>query len=136
MKAMKAMNPLSALKRFQEKAKKKLDDKSSLRGIIEQATAKLAAHKEAFKSSYEDIGRLFRLVKNWSKGRYRKVNYKSLVVIMAATLYFLNPFDFIPDFLAGFGFVDDFAVLTYVIRTLKRELADFATWEKKQGHTK
>ncbi len=38
--------------------------------------------------------------------------------LLAALAYFVLPFDFIPDFLAGIGFTDDMAVLAAAITAL------------------
>lgn len=43
-------------------------------------------------------------------------------VLMAALAYFVLPFDAIPDFIAGFGFTDDAAVLTMAIRLVAKHL--------------
>lgn len=40
-------------------------------------------------------------------------------VLLAALAYFVLPFDFIPDFLIGFGFSDDLAVLTAAIASIR-----------------
>jgi uncharacterized membrane protein YkvA (DUF1232 family) len=36
-------------------------------------------------------------------------------MLLAAIAYFILPFDFIPDFIAGLGFADDAALLTAVL---------------------
>lgn len=43
---------------------------------------------------------------------------KAKATLAAALAYFILPADLIPDFVAGFGFTDDFAVLTIVMRHL------------------
>lgn len=42
--------------------------------------------------------------------------------LMAALAYFVLPLDMIPDFIAGFGFTDDIAVLTAAITALKAHI--------------
>ncbi|MEO0635565.1 MAG: YkvA family protein [Pseudomonadota bacterium] len=42
--------------------------------------------------------------------------------LLAALAYFVLPTDLLPDFIVGFGFTDDIAVLTYVFSTLKQNL--------------
>ena len=39
--------------------------------------------------------------------------------LLAALAYFVMPFDMIPDFLVGFGFTDDLAVLTAAITAIQ-----------------
>jgi uncharacterized membrane protein YkvA (DUF1232 family) len=43
-------------------------------------------------------------------------------VLFAALAYFVAPIDAIPDFLAGFGFTDDAAVLTATIALVTRHI--------------
>ena len=43
-------------------------------------------------------------------------------MLIAALAYFVLPFDAIPDFLAGFGFTDDAAVLAGVIGLVSRHM--------------
>ena len=43
-------------------------------------------------------------------------------VLLAALAYFVLPTDFIPDFIFGFGFTDDVAVLTAAITALRSHI--------------
>jgi uncharacterized membrane protein YkvA (DUF1232 family) len=43
-------------------------------------------------------------------------------VLLAALAYFVLPFDTVPDFLAGFGFTDDAAVLAMAIGLVSRHM--------------
>jgi uncharacterized membrane protein YkvA (DUF1232 family) len=48
-----------------------------------------------------------------------------------AVVYFVMPADLIPDLLLGIGFVDDAAVVSAVVRTVRNELDRFRTWERR-----
>jgi len=39
----------------------------------------------------------------------------------AAIFYFINPFDIIPDFTPGIGYVDDLFVLTTCLKTIPKQ---------------
>jgi uncharacterized membrane protein YkvA (DUF1232 family) len=45
-------------------------------------------------------------------------------VLIGALAYFVIPFDAIPDFIAGFGFTDDAAVLGMTIRLVSKHVKD------------
>lgn len=72
---------------------------------------------------------LGRMALAYGRGRYRTVPVKTMVSIVAALLYFLNPIDLIPDALFGLGFADDLAVLTWVYKSAEAELNAFLQWE-------
>jgi uncharacterized membrane protein YkvA (DUF1232 family) len=50
-------------------------------------------------------------------------------VIIAGILYFVLPIDVIPDFIVGAGLLDDVAVLTWVLNSVRPVLDDFGEWE-------
>jgi uncharacterized membrane protein YkvA (DUF1232 family) len=49
---------------------------------------------------------------------------KARGIILAALAYFVLPLDIVPDFIAGFGFTDDIAVLSIAIATVRSSLAE------------
>lgn len=52
----------------------------------------------------------------------KKLSKKSKFAIAAAGLYLVLPTDVIPDFIIGFGQVDDLAVAGYVFKTIYEDL--------------
>lgn len=86
-------------------------------------------NREHLHSFWEDIQGLIRLVRAWAAGEYRKVGWKSLAVIVGALVYFLDPFDAIPDFLPGVGFLDDASVIALVVSSMRSEIQSFIAWE-------
>ena len=65
------------------------------------------------------------LIKSYVQGNYTKLPVVMLVKITAALLYFVMPFDFIPDFLPLVGFADDLAIVVWVGKAIKDELDEF-----------
>ena len=65
------------------------------------------------------------LIKSYVQGNYTKLPVVTLVKITAALLYFVMPFDFIPDFLPLVGFADDLAIVVWVGKAIKEELDEF-----------
>ncbi len=80
----------------------------------------------------ERLHMLGRLVASFARGRYRAIPLKPLLMITAALLYFLNPFDLVPDAILGVGLTDDLAVLALVYRVTQQELDKFMIWESTQ----
>lgn len=65
------------------------------------------------------------LIKAYVQGNYTKLPLITLIKITASLLYFVMPFDFIPDFLPFIGFADDLAIVVWVGKAIKEELDEF-----------
>jgi uncharacterized membrane protein YkvA (DUF1232 family) len=99
-----------------------------LKKSIEQLE-KYDSIRELAEDTKERFGIITRMVRAYLKGEYRGISRKNVALSLAAILYFLSPFDLIPDFLVG-GLLDDFALLTWLYNNLKGELEEFQTWEE------
>lgn len=80
----------------------------------------------------EDVRLLQALCLAWWRGEYRAISSKALITIVAGLLYFVSPLDAIPDWLLGVGFLDDIAVLGWVLKTVSDELSRFKAWRAAQ----
>jgi uncharacterized membrane protein YkvA (DUF1232 family) len=80
----------------------------------------------------KDVQTLLRLMRAYGEGRYRQVSGKNLVLAGLAIMYLVSPLDVMPDFLPG-GFFDDAAVIGFVLKKIRNELASFEIWEQAQG---
>ena len=116
---------------LKEKAVGYLKDPDKLRDLTRRATSKAdaSARTGALSGVFQSLRALLRLLRAYVKGEYRNVPPKSLILIVAGILYFLMPVDVIPDFIVGLGFIDDAAVLAWVVSTVKTVLDDFVMWE-------
>jgi uncharacterized membrane protein YkvA (DUF1232 family) len=77
----------------------------------------------------KDLQTLLRMLHASGEGRYSQVSKKNLALAGLGVLYLASPLDLIPDFLPG-GFTDDAAVIGFVLRKLRTELAAFEAWEQ------
>ena len=50
-------------------------------------------------------------------------------MVVAAIIYFVSPFDLIPDSIPVFGLVDDATVLAFVARSNLTLISNFRKWE-------
>ncbi len=76
-----------------------------------------------------DLQTLLRLLRAYGEGSYREVSGKNLALAGLGLLYLVSPLDVIPDFLPG-GFTDDAAVIGFILRKIRSELAAFEAWER------
>jgi uncharacterized membrane protein YkvA (DUF1232 family) len=79
----------------------------------------------------KDVQTLLRLMRATGEGRYRELSGKNLVLAGLGLVYLISPLDVLPDFIPG-GFVDDAAVIGFVIKKIRAELVAFETWERGQ----
>lgn len=79
------------------------------------------------KESFFTMGRL---LKAYATGKYKGVPWKSLLLIAAAIIYFVNPIDLIPDWIPGLGITDDLGILMTVYKSVSADIDKFLDWEK------
>ena len=101
--------------------------------VLAAAAALLAQPRTSVGGLRADAATLLRLVRETLRGGYRRLPKRTLVAMVAALIYFVSPLDLLPDVLPLLGFVDDAAVLFWVVRQVRRDLEDFRTWEREWG---
>lgn len=69
------------------------------------------------------------LVKDYWHRKYRRIPYWTIAAIVVALLYVLNPLDLIPDFIPGFGQVDDAAVVAACLLLVRKDLHKYKEWK-------
>jgi uncharacterized membrane protein YkvA (DUF1232 family) len=98
-----------------------------------QKRAESARGDGVLKDFWDGLMTLVRLVRAYAKGDYRQVPWQTLIFTVAAVLYFLMPIDVIPDFLVGLGYVDDAAVIAWLMNAARSEIEKFRRWETIQS---
>jgi uncharacterized membrane protein YkvA (DUF1232 family) len=73
---------------------------------------------------------LGRLIKAYATGEYREIPWKTMLLIVAAVIYFINPLDLLPDLIPVAGLTDDFGILIWVYTSLQTEIDKFILWEQ------
>ena len=118
--------------KFVKVAEDLMENPQGLKFSLEKAKEKL--NKESVRDSLgsyvEDLRTLMRLLKSWVSRKYTGVSTQTIVYTILAIVYFVNPTDFVPDFILGLGFMDDIAVISWVLDKIKVDLKSFKDWEK------
>ena len=112
------------------KALRLLGNKGKLLSLSLEAIQKISTEQGLKDLSREAILAI-ELVMDWAKGNYKGIKKRTLVKIVVAFLYLLNPIDIIPDFILGFGFLDDVYVFTKILKTIREELRHYEEWRKR-----
>lgn len=83
-----------------------------------------------FKNVLANVRELYALFKDSVKGDY-KLHASNVAMIGGGLLYFILPTDLIPDFIPVIGYLDDLAVLTTIMASLKGEIDKYRDWKVK-----
>lgn len=83
----------------------------------------------ALKKVLENVRELYALFKDSVKGNY-KLHTANVAMIGGGLLYFILPADLIPDFIPLVGYLDDLAVLTTIMNSLKGEINAYRGWKE------
>jgi len=114
------------------KAESILRDRKKIIRLLKQSAAK-ARRSPVMKNLAGDLNVLFRMLKAWHGGDYVQVPWKSVVGIAAALIYFINPFDAVPDMIPVYGVIDDLSVLSFVLTSVRSDLNRFLEWERRSA---
>jgi uncharacterized membrane protein YkvA (DUF1232 family) len=108
------------------------DDKKKTEHLLDEAARKARREKGLVGGFAEDLGALMRLLRAWVKGQYKVVPWKTIVLALVAVIYFVDPFDLVPDFVPLIGYVDDAGVIGFVLRSIGKDLKVFQQWESER----
>jgi uncharacterized membrane protein YkvA (DUF1232 family) len=72
---------------------------------------------------------LVRMVRCSASREYLDTPWQTIVLITAALIYFVSPFDAIADFIPFIGFVDDAAIISAIFASISKDVEKFIAWE-------
>jgi uncharacterized membrane protein YkvA (DUF1232 family) len=115
---------------FTKKAGALIQSPARVQKLTGQAVRKLAGRgADGFQEAKSQLQTAIAMINAWRGGDYEGASTKTMVILLAAVLYFVVPLDVIPDFFLGWGFIDDMAVMGYVFSQLTDEVEAFKTWQ-------
>ena len=113
------------LDKLKIKAEKMANNKGQLEDLLSKAKSKFSENAGKFSGVKNDIKDFMLVISTLIKEGSVNIPWRSLILIIAALIYFLNPFDVLPDFITGLGFVDDLALLNFVVTIVKSDIEKF-----------
>lgn len=115
------------------RAKEYLADPNKLDALLGRAGNKGNDRQSKLKDIWRQFQLLIDMLRCYRSGEYRDVSSRSMMLTIAALMYFVMPADLIPDILIGLGYLDDVAVLAWTINSISDELERFEQWRKEKN---
>jgi uncharacterized membrane protein YkvA (DUF1232 family) len=109
--------------------------KKKILWLLEKATHKSQQCYEFLLAPWECLQIFLRLLRAHPAGKFGAPP-DSLLMVVAAVIYFVSPFDLIPDSIPVLGLIDDASVLTCVTCVARANLtliSNFRKWEILRG---
>ena len=121
------------LKRFAKRGARLAADKKALAAVLAELRARRDGNAGPLAKLGDELKTLLRLLDATVSGRYPALPQGVMTAVGAALLYWLMPLDLIPDPILALGFIDDAAILGWVLKRLSDDLVAFRSWEKAQA---
>jgi uncharacterized membrane protein YkvA (DUF1232 family) len=114
-----------------QKAESILNDPRQTNKLLDAAARIVSSGKYSFQISgiTGKIKTLVRMVRCTIRKEYLDVPWQTIVLIIAALIYFVSPFDALADFLPLVGFVDDAAIISALFASISKDVEKFIAWE-------
>ena len=80
-----------------------------------------------------DVPILVSLVRSYVKKEYTDLPIGTIIGIVAVLIYFVNPFDIIPDSVPVIGYFDDVAVVAFAIKMAHDDVEEYKKWKEENG---
>jgi uncharacterized membrane protein YkvA (DUF1232 family) len=92
--------------------------------------------KKASKLNFDKFSKLIRqltlslqMLKDYKTKAYINIPWRTIALVVAAILYFINPFDIIPDFIPFLGYTDDAVAFAAIFKSAQTDLFDYCKWK-------
>lgn len=126
-------NILKEIEKNNAKAEALLKDKKKLEHFLERLERKLL--KIPLVGEYlSDVPVLISLVKDYVQKEYTDIPIRSIIAIVGALIYLINPIDLIPDVIPVIGYLDDATVIAFAYKLVREDVLEYKEWrsEKKK----
>jgi uncharacterized membrane protein YkvA (DUF1232 family) len=120
----------AAFRRANADAESYSRDPRRLRKLFEDAVGKINhIPRGPFADTWPYLMAMIRFIRAYHRGEYRDISAQNLLTIVSAIIYFVSPFDVIPDWIPVFGHIDDAFVISLALKSVRADLDTFMAWE-------
>ncbi|WP_130806054.1 YkvA family protein [Senegalia massiliensis] len=117
------------VKKDKKKALEYIKNKEKGKKLIDEAVHKARNEDSGTKEFKSDLKISISMFKSFLSGEYKNISKRTIITIVAAILYFVNPFDVVPDFILYAGYIDDALVFSMLLRSIKKEIENYKKWQ-------
>ncbi|HCA42930.1 MAG TPA: hypothetical protein DEP28_06715 [Bacteroidetes bacterium] len=78
---------------------------------------------------FDQVKLVMEMLKDFRAKKYTDIPWRTIGLLTAALLYFLNPFDIIPDFLPLLGYTEDAVAFLAIFKSLQTDLKNYCLWK-------
>jgi uncharacterized membrane protein YkvA (DUF1232 family) len=112
------------------KAKSYTKDPERLRKLCLEAREKINhIPRGPFAETWPYLMAMIRLIRAYYLREYREISMQNLHIVVASIIYFVSPFDVIPDSVPILGNIDDAMVVRLAMESVRADLDTFMAWE-------
>ncbi|MEY2499265.1 MAG: hypothetical protein QOD12_2821 [Verrucomicrobiota bacterium] len=120
----------AAFRKATSDAESYVRDSERLRKLVEDAVGKInVIPRGPFADTWPYLMAMVRAIRDYQRGDYRDLSMPKLLIIVAAIIYFVSPFDVIPDWIPVLGHIDDAFVVALALKSVRADLDTFMAWE-------
>ena len=120
----------AAFRRATADAEDYAGDPTRLRKLVDDAVGKInTIPRGPFGETWPYLLAMVRAIRDYQRGEYRDIAAPKLLIIIAAIIYFVSPFDVIPDWIPVLGHIDDAFVITLALKSVRSDLDTFMASE-------
>jgi uncharacterized membrane protein YkvA (DUF1232 family) len=120
----------AAFRKATADAESHVKDPERLRKLLGEAREKINhIPRGPFAETWPYLMAMIRLIRAYHQLEYRDISAQNLLLIIAAIIYFVSPFDAIPDSVPILGNIDDAFVVRLAMKSVSADLDAFMAWE-------
>lgn len=114
-----------------EESKKLINDTEEVKKKLNEASEKVDKLKNGpFNQILEDFLLMIDIIGAYINNEYKEIPFGSIIAILAAIIYVVNPLDILPDVIPGIGLIDDAFVVALVIKQVHADLQNYKLWKE------
>lgn len=110
-----------------EEAKSTINDEDKFERLVQRLEIKLKLVPGIGKY-LSDIACMVSLVRSYIKKEYTDIPIGTIISIVSTLIYILSPVDLIPDCIPVVGYLDDLALLSWVLKLIHSDVEEYKKW--------